>query len=117
MFIRPFHPEDSRRVILAAGRDGHKALPPTHIWEDGEQIVGYTSVGSVCLIGGWSDSQRVSQEESRGMLEQAVKLASYHAGVRMLATCCTDDCRFKPLMDAAGFKPSPRATTLFLKLL
>lgn len=111
--LRTVRREDVPRIHAATSAEGAEMIAPTHVLERGGVVVGYGSVGKLGVIAGWT-SQTVDDETSARALvamENAAKLA----GVEVLVVACTADCRFKPLMAAAGYVAGADAVTLFYK--
>lgn len=111
--IRVVQREDLRRVHDATIAEGAECIAPTHVLEQGGKVVGYGSAGRARLIAGWT-STAVDDETSVAALramENAMKLD----GADILVVACTEDCRFKPLMEAEGYTAGSKQVTMYFK--
>ncbi len=111
--LRTARREDVPRIYAATQAEGAEMIAPTHVLEQGGTVVGYGSAGKLGVIAGWT-SQAVDDETSAKALA-AMENAAKLAGVEILVVACTEDCRFKPLMAAAGYVAGAANVTVFYK--
>lgn len=111
--IRVVQREDLRRVHDATIAEGAECVAPTHVMEQGGKVVGYGSAGKAGLIAGWT-SQSVDDETSLAAL-RAMENAAKLAGIQIMLVACTEDCRFKPFMEAEGYTAGSKQVTMYFK--
>ena len=116
-WIRPIRAEDLAALKAAAAADQHQVILPTHVIvtnsEGKEEIVGYLSFQSVCLINTWVDSRRLRARESVHLLNTAENLAALN-GAKLLLTPCAGQSPFRPYMAGLGYQFAGD-TGMFLK--
>ena len=59
------------QVRAAAAADGHGVIHPTHAVVRGDEVVGYTSLGSVKLVFAWLDTRKLSAPETLQVIAHA----------------------------------------------
>jgi len=105
--------EDVAAILRATREDGAECLAPTHVLEQDGRVMGYGSVGRVALISGWT-APAVDDTESVAALN-AMEAVARAQGAQILLVACTDTCRFKGLMAAAGYTEGEKQVTTFYK--
>lgn len=100
--LRPITVEDLPALRQAAGEDEHRVVAPTHVIVRGERIVGYVSIGAMCLVNAWVDSRTVVARESVECLREAERLA-FEAGAQAVCLPCAVESPFMNYMGKLGY--------------
>lgn len=105
--------EDAARVARVVRENGHVCIAPTHVFERGDDVVGYASVNAVPVLTGWLDEDKVEQAEARALVAGLEDMAR-ERGLAFVCMPCTADCRFKPDMEKMGYRLAGKVS-LYLK--
>ena len=111
--LRVVQREDLPRIIEATRSEKSECIAPTHVLEQDGKVIGYGSAGKAGLIAGWT-SESVDDETSLAAL-RAMENAAKLAGIQIMLVACTEDCRFKPFMEAEGYTAGSKPVTMYFK--
>jgi hypothetical protein len=104
---------DLAAIVEATAAEKSECVAPTHVVEQDGKVIGYGSAGRIGLLAGWM-SESVSDESSMATFRE-MENAAGQAGVKIILVACTDDCRFKPFMEAEGYTAGGKPVTLYYK--
>ncbi len=100
--LRPITLEDLVALRQAAAEDEHRVVAPTHVIVRGERIVGYASIGAMCLVNCWVDSRTVVARESVECLREIERLA-FGTGAEAICLPCAVESPFMNYMGKLGY--------------
>lgn len=104
---------DVAEILKATQSEKAECIAPTHVVEQDGKVIGYGSAGRLGLLAGWM-SESVSDESSMATFREMERVTS-EAGVKIILVACTEDCRFKPFMEAEGYTVGGKPVTLYYK--
>jgi hypothetical protein len=106
---------DLEPLHMAAQKDNHLVIAPTHVVEKSGEIVGYLSMGVVPLIMTWQDTKKVNARDSVGLMAfMESVMASQRAGVICLP--CVSTSPYHPYIEKFGYVKAGEASFFFKNL-
>ena len=100
--IRRMSLADLEPLQAAAASDNHLVIFPSHVAEQGGEIVGYASVAMVPLMFCWVHSQKVRARDSFRLLHEVEAEAARICPTVVLP--CAQTSPFYPLMGRLGYQ-------------
>jgi len=105
--------QDLKPILEATTAEKSECIAPTHVVEQDGKVIGYGSAGQIGLLAGWM-SESVTDDASMTTFRE-MERATAAAGVKIILVACTEDCRFKPFMEAEGYTAGSKQVTMYFK--
>lgn len=95
--------EDLSELLVAAKKDHHSVVFPSHLVRKEEKTIGYAGIFSMPILMWWLDSKEGKARDSLELMTQIEDIAR-SKNVRRYATICSEDSPYYPHMARLGFQ-------------
>lgn len=100
--MRPLTQADKEALVVAAAKDDHGVLYPTHVILKNNEIVGYFSLCITPLVNVWFDSKKLNARDSLNAISVIENIARL-SGFKELVVPCQEQSPFFKLMNKMGY--------------
>lgn len=91
-----------QELVLAANKDHHDVVFPSHIFRKNGELIGYAGIFSTPVLMWWVDSQKGKARDTLELLKEVEDLAKTK-GINRYVTICSEDSPYFKHMGRLGY--------------